>query len=553
MSPKRLLMILFSAVLMYTGCAVPAQAAPGHMPSRQQAWAAEPALSPQMVWLSEHPQEYGTYVIGPAASSYQSLYANQTDGYYALADGGEDYPALAAWLLEHCQVSHLVLALSLTETDAQVIQPLSPVAAPTDRQLREVEKIGALSVYQAAHGQEFYLPAGIQPPPLRDDARLAAQIRALCEERGVRLSVVLSPVFQGRWALYSQEDLRARYAALAREVDFWDFSLTSASFDSRYFYNSASFRPALGAMVMAQVLGTEGAYRPDGFGSLVTSGTCQYYLDWLFDNPPAADPAGYTADVPILLYHHVVDELGEGDDRQTVVSTATFERQMRQLAEEGYHAVSSQELIDYVYRGAPLPDKPVYITFDDGYYSNYALARPILEKYGMKATIFSIGVSMGSTQYYKDTSYPTVPHFGYEEARELERAGAADIQSHTYDMHQWAPYETGDCVRSSILPLEGERYADYAAALLADLETYDQKRTQELGGGFAALAYPGGEYCGWTEALVHQAGISLTLSTSTDRRNVLVKGLPQSLYALCRWYVTEDTTPEGLRAILQGP
>ena len=67
------------------------------------------------------------------------------------------------------------------------------------------------------------------------------------------------------------------------------------------------------------------------------------------------------------------------------------------------------------------------------------------------------------------------------------------------------------------------------------------------------MAYPGGEYSSWTEALVHQAGIPLTLSTSTDRRNVLVKGLPQSLYALCRWYVTEDTTPEQLRDILQGP
>ncbi len=552
MSPKRWLLVFFSALLVVSGWAVPAGAFPAPSADRQLARESVPALSPQMAWLSENPQNHGTYLIGPAAASYQPLYTGQTQGYYPITDSGADYPALAGWLLEHCQVKHLVLALSLTQPDSHGGSPLSLLSPPTNWQLRDVEKIGALPLYQADHLRDFAAPPpGVQPPPVQDYSALAAQIRDLCGRYGVKLTVLLSPVFQEQWSLYSQEDLRVHYASLAREVDFWDFSLTPASCDSRYFYSSSSFRPALGAMVMARVLETEGVYHPDNFGSVVTAGTCQYYLDWLFEHPPAADPAAYTTDVPILLYHHVAEQVKAGDD-ETVVSTEAFERQMRQLAEEGYHAVSSQELIDYVYRGTPLPEKPVYITFDDGYYSNYSLARPILERYGMKAAIFSIGVSMGMTRY-KDTGRPMVPHFGYEEARELEQAGVADIQSHTYDMHQWAPYETGDQIRSSILPLEGERYADYAAALLADLAVYDQKRTQELGRGFAALAYPGGEYSSWTEALVHQAGIPLTLSTSTDRRNVLVKGLPQSLYALCRWYVTEDTTPEQLRAILQGP
>ena len=117
---------------------------------------------------------------------------------------------------------------------------------------------------------------------MQDYSALAAQIRDLCDRYGVKLTVLLSPVFQEQWSLYSQEDLRVHYASLAREVDFWDFSLTPASCDSRYFYSSSSFRPALGAMVMARVLETEGVYHPDSFGSVVTAGTCQYYLDWLF-------------------------------------------------------------------------------------------------------------------------------------------------------------------------------------------------------------------------------------------------------------------------------
>lgn len=234
------------------------------------------------------------------------------------------------------------------------------------------------------------------------------------------------------------------------------------------------------------------------------------------------------------------------------VSQDALDRQLRFLAEEGFHAVTSQELIDYVYHGGKLPEKPVFITFDDGYYSNYSLAYPLLEQYGLKATVFSIGTSMGHMEYYKDTDYPLTPHFGYEEAREMQRAGVIDVQSHTYDMHQWPAFETGGQVRGNILPLEGERYEDYAAALRSDLAEYDREREEELGAPFRALAYPEGQYRDWTEVLVHQAGIPLTLSTRTDSRNVLVRGLPQSLYALCRWYVTEDTTQEQLLAILQG-
>ena len=44
----------------------------------------------------------------------------------------------------------------------------------------------------------------------------------------------------------------------------------------------------------------------------------------------------------------------------------------------------------------------------------------------------------------------------------------------------------------------------------------------------------------------------MTLSIQTDSRNVLVRGLPQSLYALCRWNVTADTTPEALLEMVGG-
>ena len=66
------------------------------------------------------------------------------------------------------------------------------------------------------------------------------------------------------------------------------------------------------------------------------------------------------------------------------------------------------------------------------------------------------------------------PHFGEDEAREMVASGLISVQSHTYDMHQWGPYESTDQPRETILPLDGESEADYRAALSADCQKIRQ-------------------------------------------------------------------------------
>lgn len=163
------------------------------------------------------------------------------------------------------------------------------------------------------------------------------------------------------------------------------------------------------------------------------------------------------------MYHHLSEDVTNSE----MVSPEQFEAQIRALSEAGYTGVSFDELQAYVLRGEPLPEKPVVITFDDGYRSNYTLAYPILQKYGMKATIFAIGVSFG-TDHYKDTDYAITPHFGAAEAAEMTASGLISIQSHTYDMHQWPPYETGSAVRENILQLSSESEEAYVQALTED-------------------------------------------------------------------------------------
>ena len=75
------------------------------------------------------------------------------------------------------------------------------------------------------------------------------------------------------------------------------------------------------------------------------------------------------------MYHHLEDNI----NNTTVISPKSFENQMKLLKMEGYQAISAQQLYDYLNDQAPLPQKPVLITFDDGYFSNYEKAYPILK------------------------------------------------------------------------------------------------------------------------------------------------------------------------------
>ena len=518
----------------------------------------------KLAWLDERYGQYDSYIIGSSSASSYSV--EELNGYLdasfcdlsAYCSDLKDYRDFAAYVLEYCTVKHIILNLGLSEAarcDGEVevfhggMYAFLMYSGRYGQKVRDVEKIGDLAVYEAAHQNEFPDRQGTeQLPRAAECAQVAADIRDMCEKRGVDLTVIVSPAYEGQWKRYDEAALRAYRLALAGAVDYWDFSDTPISFDSRYFYDLAHFRGAVGTMVLAEIFGNDDVYRPERFGTRVTADNCQAYLDELFSDPPRQEMDRCTADVPVLLYHHI----DENPTNSMMVTPETFEEQMRFLAENGYHTVTIRQMIDYVYHGGDLPDNPVCVTFDDGYLSNYEYAWPILERYGLNAVVYAIGVSVGHDRYYKDTQFELIPHFGFEQAREMMESGVIDVQSHTYDMHQWAPVETGDQIRETIVPLDGESEAGYAAALNADIEQYAEIARRELGGAFLSLAYPKGQYTVLTEMLVHQAGIPVTMSTRTDSRNVLVRGLPQSLYALCRWYVTEETTREELLAVLNG-
>ncbi len=371
-------------------------------------------------------------------------------------------------------------------------------------------------------------------------------IRDLCEKNDVSLTVICSPVYESQWDGCPPEKLKEYKRKLAEVTDYWDFSMSSLSEDSRYFYDALHFRNAAGSMALARIFGNGSVWIPEDFGTYVTAKNVEGFLQRIFadgaENGGNAEPSN-DVDVPVLMYHH----LAERPNESTIVTPETFEHQLQVISDAGYHTVTVQDLIRYVYSGEELPENPVRITFDDGYLSNYEIAYPLLKKHGMKATIFVIGSSVGCSEY-KESGRKIKPHFSWAQAAEMMDSGLIDIQSHTWDMHQWCEGEGSDTkgIRESALPLKGETESEYISEFSADIREFQRVYAEKTGRRCNVISYPQGQYSVLSEVTAAECGIQATLVTETGRKNTLIKGLPQSLRVLSRSNVTESTTDEEL-------
>lgn len=106
------------------------------------------------------------------------------------------------------------------------------------------------------------------------------------------------------------------------------------------------------------------------------------------------------AGIVILLYHDIEssdcpNEKTDKAAKDTVVDVDQFDDQLRFLAENGYQSLSLKDYFELRSAITPIPPKRVIITFDDGHYSNYHLAFPILKKYGFNAVFFVVAGRIG--------------------------------------------------------------------------------------------------------------------------------------------------------------
>lgn len=130
--------------------------------------------------------------------------------------------------------------------------------------------------------------------------------------------------------------------------------------------------------------------------------------------------------IPVLLYHNFVTTVPESDpDNFNYINTPqSFEENIKTLLENGYTFISFNELNDANNGKIKLPSKPILITMDDGYYSNYEYIYPILEKYNVKASIFIVTDNIGKEVDGKK-------YLDWEQCLKMEESRLVEIYSHS--------------------------------------------------------------------------------------------------------------------------
>ncbi|HEV8713940.1 MAG TPA: polysaccharide deacetylase family protein [Candidatus Binatia bacterium] len=126
--------------------------------------------------------------------------------------------------------------------------------------------------------------------------------------------------------------------------------------------------------------------------------------------------------VPVLLYHGLWTDTAQLAGRSAVevhywLRAAEFEAQVCRLAAYGYTTVPLTTFLPD--RAVPQPPKPIVLTFDDGWASDWRIAVPILQRWGWRAELFVTVDWIGRPGFMT-----------WEEVREAATAGMG-IHSHS--------------------------------------------------------------------------------------------------------------------------
>jgi peptidoglycan/xylan/chitin deacetylase (PgdA/CDA1 family) len=160
------------------------------------------------------------------------------------------------------------------------------------------------------------------------------------------------------------------------------------------------------------------------------------------DAPPApytgpknmADAATIIAkkEVPILCYHQIRDWIPSDGAvaKDYIIPINTFKAHMKLLADSGYKTILPDQLYDYLAYGAPLPEKPVMLTYDDTDDDQFTIAAPEMKKYGFKGVFYLMTVSINRPKYMTKDQIKQLADDGHT------------VGVHTWDHHSVKGYKT---------------------------------------------------------------------------------------------------------------
>jgi peptidoglycan/xylan/chitin deacetylase (PgdA/CDA1 family) len=193
---------------------------------------------------------------------------------------------------------------------------------------------------------------------------------------------------------------------------------------------------------------------------------------------PQIASGGRTPYVAVIVWHDVVPVKEVWFD----TPLDTFKRQLAAIARGGYHVVTLEALRAHLERGAPLPSKPLALTFDDNGHGIYDNAFPLLRSYRFPAAMFVHTNFVGTTTTKRHTTWPQL--------LEMSRSGVMTVQSLTANH-----------------PPDLRKLSD--AAVTHELTLSRSSLEYRLGHKIYALVYPEDNYDARVEKLAAAAGYEL--------------------------------------------
>jgi peptidoglycan/xylan/chitin deacetylase (PgdA/CDA1 family) len=204
-------------------------------------------------------------------------------------------------------------------------------------------------------------------------------------------------------------------------------------------------------------------------------------LAWLARNRGRSSFSG----LRVLVYHRV-----HTDDDPLAVTPSRFQEQMALLAAEGYRVLDLAQAVELLGRGE-LPDKAVALNFDDGYHDIVQHALPVLERHGLRATVFVVpGAIDGTTTFEWYEQQPRL--LSWQEICALDGSSPLRFEPHTL-------------THPNLVTLPAEVAA-------REIEGSKQEVERRLGRPAEIFSYPAGLFGERERELVARAGYRLAVS-----------------------------------------
>ncbi len=214
--------------------------------------------------------------------------------------------------------------------------------------------------------------------------------------------------------------------------------------------------------------------------------------------------------LPIIMYHHIYNNYKALNDY--VISPNELEADFKYLKENGYSAILPRELYKYTRGEFTLPEKPVIISFDDGFESVYHYAYPLALKYGMKFVLAIFGKETDHFSIINDHNV-AYSYVTWEEIKELSQSGIAEIANHTYNLHEISQ-------RKGAKKKSNETVEAYTKILTEDIGMLQSLLKQNCNVEPETFVYPYGFSCEESEIILDEMGFKITF-TCNEGINIL--------------------------------